>query len=90
MPKVIELKRPNGERNLYAIFCPGCECLHGFDERWTFNGDFEKPTFSPSMLVNKNEPERQCHSFVSNGRIQFLNDCFHQYAGQTLDLEDID
>ena len=31
-----------------------------------------------------------CHSFVRDGRIQFLNDCTHQYAGQTLPLPDIE
>ena len=27
-----------------------------------------------------------CHSFVTDGRIQFLNDCTHALAGQTVDL----
>lgn len=27
-----------------------------------------------------------CHSFVTEGRIQFLNDCTHPLAGQTVDL----
>lgn len=27
-----------------------------------------------------------CHSFVTNGRIQFLGDCTHRLAGQTVDL----
>jgi hypothetical protein len=27
-----------------------------------------------------------CHSFVTNGRIQFLADCTHSLAGQTFDL----
>lgn len=27
-----------------------------------------------------------CHSFVRDGRIQFLNDCTHALAGQTVDL----
>jgi len=31
-----------------------------------------------------------CHSFVTDGRIQFLSDCTHDKAGQTLELEDID
>jgi len=30
-----------------------------------------------------------CHSFVTDGRIQFLGDCTHRYANQTLDLPDI-
>lgn len=90
MPKVIELKRPNGEHGMYAIQCPGCKCLHGFDKRWTFNNDFEKPTFSPSMLINQDNEKSRCHSFVTNGQIQFLNDCFHELKGQTINLEDVD
>jgi Family of unknown function (DUF6527) len=31
-----------------------------------------------------------CHSFVTNGKIQFLTDCTHALAGQTVDLPDID
>lgn len=28
----------------------------------------------------------QCHFFVKNGRIQFLSDCTHKLAGQTVEL----
>ena len=30
-----------------------------------------------------------CHSFVKDGQIQFLNDCTHDKAGQTMELGDI-
>lgn len=30
-----------------------------------------------------------CHSFVRDGRIEFLSDCTHALAGQTVDLPDI-
>lgn len=30
-----------------------------------------------------------CHSFVTDGRIQFLSDCTHPLAGQTVDLPDL-
>jgi hypothetical protein len=30
----------------------------------------------------------QCHSFVTDGRIQFLGDCTHALAGKTVDLPD--
>lgn len=80
------------------IFCPACQCGHGFDEkRWTFNGDVDRPTFHPSMLIRGvksglNEPldptPTVCHSFVTDGKIQFLNDCTHALAGQTVDLPD--
>jgi hypothetical protein len=29
-----------------------------------------------------------CHSFVTDGRIQFLSDCTHVLAGQTVELPD--
>lgn len=31
-----------------------------------------------------------CHSFVTDGRIQFLSDCTHALAGQTVELPEID
>ncbi len=30
-----------------------------------------------------------CHSFITDGRIQFLGDCTHSLAGQTVDLPDV-
>lgn len=61
---------------------------------WTFNGDLDLPTFSPSMLVRapcwgEDRKPMVCHSFVANGRIQFLNDCTHDLKGQTVDLPEI-
>jgi len=90
MSKVWVSYNQRGEFIHYVIHCTGCGCAHAFDSRWTFNGDFEKPTFTPSMLVNKDEPNGRCHSFVTDGKIQYLSDCFHQYAGKTLELEDWD
>ena len=31
-------------------------------------------------------PQRRCHSFVREGRIQFLHDCTHALTGQTVEL----
>ncbi len=31
-----------------------------------------------------------CHSFVTDGQIKFLEDSYHQLAGQTVDLPDWD
>lgn len=78
------------------FYCEGCEMHHLFDERWSFNNDYDKPTFSPSLLVqypwwNGEETEnRRCHSFVKEGKIQYLNDCTHKLAGQTIELQNID
>ncbi|MNJ76318.1 hypothetical protein D3C77_735750 [compost metagenome] len=40
------------------------------------------------MLVRWNEWEeaKVCHSFVTDGRSQYLTDCTHALAGQTVDL----
>lgn len=78
------------------IFCPGCKNYHAFTTKhptfspWTFNGDLDKPTFSPSMLCNKDHVESRCHSFVKDGKIQFLNDCFHELKNQIVELPEID
>jgi len=44
-------------------------------------------------LCNTREPDdlacMVCHSFVTDGRIQFLADCTHALAGQTVDLPEI-
>lgn len=73
------------------FYCPGCEQGHRFDDKtWTFNGDLENPTLSPSYLTGHNNyTERRCHSYVKNGKIQFLGDCFHELKGQTVDLPDL-
>jgi hypothetical protein len=71
----------------HIIFCPGCQCAHAFDQRWTFNGNDSAPTFFPSMLVNASDPATRCHSFVENGNIRFLEDCFHSLKGKTVPLE---
>lgn len=56
----------------YVIFCPGCQEGHGIDGRWTFNGDFEKPTFSPSLLVRGTKPvtEKQMALVMSDEKIE--------------------
>ena len=65
---------------------------------WHFDGNLEQPTFSPSILVRSGsaidptfrdepgDPPRVCHSFVRDGQIQYLGDCDHRLAGQTLPL----
>jgi hypothetical protein len=56
--------------------------------RWTFNGDLDKPTFNPSLLVTwtQHQMPQVCHSFVRDGQIQFLSDCTHKLAGQTVEI----
>ena len=80
-----------GVQTLYVFHCPGCKYGHGFHvPRWTWNGSLDKPTFTPSLLCNGHDPASRCHSFVTDGRIQFLADCWHPLAGQTVDIPDWD
>lgn len=46
----------------YLFWCPGCKCGHGVwvtgkngvtGATWAFNGNFEKPTFSPSLKISR-------------------------------------
>lgn len=86
--------------NAVAFWCPGCDGVHQVTvaphpHPWGFNGDGDKPTFTPSVFVNApgqhhNPGRPSCHSFVTDGRIQFLGDCTHSLAGQTVDLPDFD
>lgn len=39
------------EGGSYGFWCPGCETMHVVDSGWTFNGNFDRPTFNPSVLV---------------------------------------
>lgn len=94
--------------------CPGCGDNHTVPipphpRAWGFNGDLERPTLTPSLLVRSGhygEAWKQgdpcwcgkdlgfscycCHSFVRDGRIEFLSDCTHALAGKTVDLLDVD
>lgn len=82
------------------FWCPGCDMAHqvrvgnGPGPRWTWNGSADRPTFQPSILVRYDgadagvdgAPTAVCHSFVTDGRIQFLDDCTHALAGQVVPL----
>ena len=88
-----------GDYSMVWLWCPGCDEYHavpvskptnGEGVAWTFNGDEEKPTLNPSILVRHGADNSICHSFVTDGKIQFLGDCSHKLAGQTVDLPEVD
>lgn len=59
---------------------------------WTFNGNYERPTFTPSLRQYYTHPETKqeittCHNIITDGKIQFCDDCPHEFKGQTLELE---
>lgn len=90
MPKIATVQNAGTKSPDILFYCPGCDSAHGINSRtWTFNGDLERPTISPSVFVNAgraNPDSHQCHSFVENGMIRFLSDCSHQLAGKTVEI----
>lgn len=75
----------------HYFWCPGCKNPHAFTTGrsdgkrpcWSFNGDQNKPTFEPSLLCYG---VKRCHLFLRNGRLEFLGDCEHELANQTVDV----
>lgn len=97
--KVMPVQDPREKIVGYAFHCDGCGHAHMFythnpgGPQWTFvNNNMEKPTFRASLLVNKDHsaPGPRCHLFVTDGKIQYLNDCTHNLKGQTIQMEDVD
>jgi hypothetical protein len=97
----------------FRWWCPGCECMHvvpvAGTVAWGFNGDCDRPTLTPSVLVYSHRtlidnslegdallaPDNvrdtpQCHSFIRDGMIQYLGDCTHALADQTVPMEPLD
>jgi len=89
--RVYKLNDTKGNLAGHGFYCPGCKCHHTYDvNRWNFNDDLKKPTFTPSLLIWKSRPEIRCHLFMTNGKIQYLNDCHHKYAGKIIDMEAVE
>lgn len=51
--------------------------------------DAQFVAYQATGVLPEPEPLR-CHAFVTDGRIQFLGDCLHALAGQTVDLPEIE
>lgn len=76
----------------FIFWCPGCKCAHFIDERWSNKGDLVKPTIVGSVLVHGPKEGTgtrhavRCHSFIRDGKIEYLRDCGHDLAGKTVDM----
>lgn len=87
------------QSGVVVFHCPGCESAHvvytspesnAGGIAWGFNDDYDAPTFAPSLLVRGSDGTKDtvCHSFIKLGKIQFLGDCTHSLAGQTVEIPD--
>jgi hypothetical protein len=112
----VEERHQNIDPKRYYFKCPGCGQGHVIstvkregEHAWQFNGNIDKPTFTPSLLVTcghyvQGQPQPpncehcneghtccyRCHSYITDGKIQFLSDCTHHLKGQTVELPDIE
>lgn len=85
----------------WLIFCPACNSHHLFSDKWRFNGNEERPSFAPSMIVRigpmptvpVGRPDagkiRVCHFVLTDGKMQFQADCTHSFVGQTVPLPEL-
>lgn len=104
-PVVVRRNVTVDDVDTYRLFmwCPGCEDLHAIGAQWTWDGNTERPTINPSILVGGvqwptddafHKPRHAvpagaatvCHSFIRDGRWEFLTDNTHQLAGQTVPM----
>lgn len=103
--KLVRLSKKYWPNCDFGHWCPGCNNGHEINivhpnssgAKWSFNGNMERPTFTPSINLKWGKFAGQkdtecggvCHYFITDGRIQFCGDCTHALAGQTVDLPDI-
>lgn len=99
MPAKVRLYADQDGYQLWGFHCPGCGYEHTYRVGveavvgrpcWSFNGNLESPTFTPSLLCNPGMPDIQCHLFVTDGQIVYQSDCWHSLAGKTVDMEPVD
>jgi hypothetical protein len=73
----------------WLVWCPACDAPHTFDNRWTFDGNHEAPTFVASMLVHEYPGSHpRCHSMLTAGVWNYLDDCTHALKGQRVPAPD--
>lgn len=109
MVKLVRLNPKYWPAGSIGHWCPGCDQGHDIavdapnssGARWTFDGNAERPTFSPSINIRSGkyadpsfvDPDGYCssicHYFIRAGKIEFCADSTHHLSGKTVDLPDI-
>ncbi|MCY2967027.1 MAG: DUF6527 family protein [Planctomycetota bacterium] len=93
------VKTGSGENGRIHFWCPGCDAMMTVcPKRWSWNGDVDRPTLSPSILQtigpypegSKRAGQKDvCHCFVRDGNIEFCGDCTHDKRG-TMPLPELE
>lgn len=71
------------------FWCIACEEAHGGLPGWTWDGNQEAPSISPSYRVNYGDRKPECHVTVTAGKLQYHGDSKHALAGQLIAMEPI-
>jgi Family of unknown function (DUF6527) len=83
----------------YLFYCPACEESHlvhvaetAYAHGHHLSGSLAKPTITPSILSygDKKTGKPRCHSFITKGKIKFMTDCSHAFAGMTVTLKPLE
>lgn len=66
----------------YSHWCPGCGEVHLIPDRWSFNGNVDRPTFSPSVRITgkltvKDEHGEWTGEWVRDAAGNTVDDCCH-------------
>lgn len=95
-----KLRKAQGKDGYLSLmhWCPGCDEVHGIrvdgggKANWSFDNNYDAPTFAPSVRVFVTEDDGSdttlCHYFITAGKIIFCSDSPHKLKGQTVDLPD--
>ena len=59
--------------------------MHPLPDGWTFDGNLEAPTFSPSFKHTW-QNGRVCHYILTAGMLNYCGDSTHALAGQSIPL----
>jgi hypothetical protein len=98
--KVRELFEPDKATHRgWMVRCPACGIPHVFGSDHIFNGDHERPTFAPSLMIRHGvlnartmDFERTgaplCHATLEDGVWKYHADSAHALAGKTADAPD--
>lgn len=99
----LHLREHDGRRT-YIVWCPACGHAHSFDcwpgagrpdgPGWTFDGNIEQPTFTPSLRIfisRDGKEQTLCHFNLTRGKLHYCSDMSvpHSLSGQVVDMEPI-
>jgi hypothetical protein len=65
--------------NGYCHWCPGCKEMHLIGDSWTFDGNLEVPTFSPSVKITGRQ-------IIKNERGEWTGEWVRDGAGNPIDF----